>query len=232
MMTESSGLIGEGLCTPHMYIPHPTEIMKVVCVCCGKMRTCKAAKVLWYNAKRRRFKSAAGLYSLIVPFSESSRQLLRELSRKYGVVSNTTAPYHITLAEGFHLASQTGEQLSSLRATMMHGCVRVIGTKLLATRQNRDKCLLLLELEFGGETVASLPTNCCMMPQYPLHAALGLITESKNAEILMRDELQGKELNLIWSCMQQLPPPLPPDHNKLYNKLVEALRRVDATMIG
>ena len=238
-------------CNPHLYIPHSTELMEVVCAKCGNQNPVikkGVPRVLWYNQKRRRYRTAAKLHSLIAPVTFQSYQQLETIRQRYKISSNTVE-YHVTLAEGLLSANTTtGPTLAILRkiiqdirtAVMLVSTngggdrLQVAGVNLVPThRGGGNESLVLVELDFGSaeltKAVAALHP-LCRMPQYRMHCALGVMRgghQKMTAAELLQDLQQPEcRLQLNWSRMQELGPPPPPElPDKGFEKLVHALQQ-------
>ena len=234
-------------CNPHLYIPHPTELMEVVCAKCGNQNPVikkDMPRVLYYNQKRRRYRTAAKLHSLITPFTLQSTQQLETISRRHQISSNTVE-YHVTLAEGMLSANTTtGPTLAIIRrivqdlrtaATLVstngNNSLRVTGIKLVPTyRSCGNESLVVVELDLGSVELATAVAALhpfCRMPQYRTHFALGVMRGRPATAELLRD-LQRPEclLQLNWSRMRELGPPPPPQSpDKGFDKLVQALQQ-------
>jgi hypothetical protein len=154
------------------------------------------------------------LTSILVPLTRASADLILEVGRKYGIVSNT-ALVHVTLVEGLPpIAVERPRQIRDAQIERVRSACRswpgfqVLGTNYVSTLSD-DSMLVVLSLQYMGDSVVHALQPLLQqsrMPQWPLHCAVGVVDKHKadKAAAKLASALQGTVLSLQPESIREL----------------------------
>lgn len=228
-----------------VYVPHPENLMHTFCIKCGRRQPTFFLDVKKYNKKRRQYKAALRLSSVIAPISPDSKNVIQGICELYGLESNTSV-VHVTLAEGVRPprsnseSNQKARMVENLRRGLLEQesapILRGNNLQCIPTRRDADQSLIILQLQLTSEAVKEAVESLertCLLPQYPLHCALGVTDTSRAKEMCQEQsdlskQIQGMAISLNMEYMQDLDsPPLEqsPDQTKMLEAFEEARQK-------
>ncbi len=147
---------------------------------------------------RRRTRKTLGLLSVSTPLDAHSFVAFDQMAKSCGIVSNTNTA-HVTLLEGYPLwqddystwLSFTLDQLVLLRESIQSNPFVTIQSLEKVPRNDKETVLILATISpsFTDEVKAQL-TEKCLLPQFPLHLAVGACQVSSANEALAKAKEQ------------------------------------------
>jgi hypothetical protein len=224
-------------CIKCKYTPDRTTLMVLVCENCGKrfqlrnklLRKGGCKSISFYNQIRRQLRTEQQLVSATVPLDRDSARFVHEIIVQLGLSNNTAMP-HVTFVEGLNSPPPTKELNALYLAMKEDPRLTIVKSNCVPTRRDKGMELVCLELQIYSATLElathSLAAHdCCQLPQWPLHLALGVaaIAQAREAANTLCQTYQGKVICVAAEQFRVLsaPTPHPDPHHHHHNFVAE-----------